>query len=104
MPGTTTPLKNEGNIPCKNATLRVALRYSCNTVFGKVGADLGNDKMLETAEKFGFNKEQFTPVRSNASVFSDNMNKSQTALVVDRSVQHRGHAAADGHGGLRGRQ
>jgi peptidoglycan glycosyltransferase len=26
MPGTTTPLKNEGNIPCKNATLREALR------------------------------------------------------------------------------
>ncbi|WP_432164977.1 peptidoglycan D,D-transpeptidase FtsI family protein [Streptomyces sp. bgisy031] len=80
MPGTTTPLKNEGNIPCKDATLRVALRYSCNTVFGKIGADLGNDKMLETAEKFGFNKQQFTPVRSNASVFSKEMNKSQTAL------------------------
>ncbi|MEU6661605.1 penicillin-binding transpeptidase domain-containing protein [Streptomyces sp. NPDC046821] len=80
MPGTQTELKNEGNIPCKNATLRVALRYSCNTVFGKIGADLGKDKMLETAEKFGFNKEQFTPVRSNASVFSNDMNTSQTAL------------------------
>jgi peptidoglycan glycosyltransferase len=80
MPGTTTPLENEGNIPCKNATLRIALRYSCNTVFGKVGADLGNDKMLAEAEKFGFNSEQFTPVRSNASVFSDDMNQSQTAL------------------------
>ncbi|GAA3989902.1 MULTISPECIES: penicillin-binding protein 2 [Streptomyces] len=80
MPGTTTPLENEGNIPCKNATLRTALRYSCNTVFGKVGADLGNDKMLAEAEKFGFNSEQFTPVRANASVFSDDMNESQTAL------------------------
>ncbi|MXM65598.1 penicillin-binding protein 2 [Streptomyces sp. HUCO-GS316] len=80
MPGTTTPLKNEGSIPCKNATLRIALRYSCNTVFGKVGADLGNDKMLEEAKKFGFTSEQFTPVRSNASVFSGDMNQSQTAL------------------------
>jgi cell division protein FtsI/penicillin-binding protein 2 len=80
MPGTTTPLKNEGNIPCENATMRVALQWSCNTVFGKIGADLGNDKMLEQAEKFGFNKEQFTPVRANASVFSDDMNTSQTAL------------------------
>ncbi|WDV53029.1 penicillin-binding protein 2 [Streptomyces coeruleorubidus] len=80
MPGTTTPLKNEGNIPCKNATLRVALQYSCNTVFGKIGADLGNDKMLDMAKKFGFTEEQFTPVRANASVFSDNMNASQTAL------------------------
>jgi penicillin-binding protein A len=80
MPGTTTQLKNEGSIPCKNATLREALRYSCNTVFGKVGSDLGNDKMLEEAKKFGFTEEQFTPVRSSAPVFSDDMNPSQTAL------------------------
>ncbi|MGW1001190.1 peptidoglycan D,D-transpeptidase FtsI family protein [Streptomyces sp. NPDC002520] len=80
MTGTRTELKNEGSIPCKNATMRIALRYSCNTVFGKIGADLGNDKMLEEAKKFGFDAEQFTPVRANASVFSDNMNASQTAL------------------------
>jgi len=80
MEGTTTKLPNEGNIPCKNATLRVALKFSCNTVFGKVGSDLGNDKMLETAKKFGFTEEQFTPTRTSASVFSDDMNPSQTAL------------------------
>ncbi|MFG2788973.1 peptidoglycan D,D-transpeptidase FtsI family protein [Streptomyces sp. NPDC048419] len=80
MKGTTTELKNEGNIPCKNATLRTALRVSCNTVFGKIGADLGNDKMLSEAKKFGFDQEQFTPTRSAASVFSDDMNSSQTAL------------------------
>ncbi|MFJ4949557.1 peptidoglycan D,D-transpeptidase FtsI family protein [Streptomyces sp. NPDC088760] len=80
MPGTTTQLKNEGNIPCENATMRVALQYSCNTVFGKIGSDLGNDKMLDEAKKFGFTSEQFTPVRSSASVFSDDMNQSQTAL------------------------
>ncbi|MEU3984816.1 penicillin-binding protein 2 [Streptomyces sp. NPDC026672] len=80
MPGTNTELKNEGNIPCKDATMRVALQYSCNTVFGKIGADLGNDKMLAEAKKFGFDEQQFVPVRSNASVFSDKMNDSQTAL------------------------
>ncbi|MFB8176576.1 peptidoglycan D,D-transpeptidase FtsI family protein [Streptomyces sp. NPDC055966] len=80
MPGTTTPLKNEGNIPCKNATLRAALQYSCNSVFGKIGADLGNAKMLEEAKKFGFDSPQDTPVRAYPSVFSDKMNSSQTAL------------------------
>ncbi|MFF7949053.1 peptidoglycan D,D-transpeptidase FtsI family protein [Streptomyces griseorubiginosus] len=80
MPGTTTQLKNEGNIPCKNATMRVALQYSCNTVFGKIGSQLGNDKMLEEAKKFGFDEQQFVPVRSSASVFSDDMNPSETAL------------------------
>ncbi|MEW2559188.1 peptidoglycan D,D-transpeptidase FtsI family protein [Streptomyces griseorubiginosus] len=80
MPGTTTQLKNEGNIPCKNATMRVALQYSCNTVFGKIGSQLGNEKMLEEAKKFGFDEQQFVPVRSSASVFSDDMNPSETAL------------------------
>ncbi|PZT69064.1 penicillin-binding protein 2 [Streptomyces sp. SW4] len=80
MPGTTTELPNEGNIQCENVSLREALRISCNTVFGKIGSELGNDKMLETAEKFGFNEEQFTPVRTSASVFSDDMNESQVAL------------------------
>jgi peptidoglycan glycosyltransferase len=80
MPGTHQPLPNEGNIPCKDATLRVALQYSCNTVFGKVGSDLGKDKMRETAEKFGFNEQQFVPVRSSKSNFDKEMNPSQTAL------------------------
>lgn len=80
LPDSTTELKNEGNIPCKNATLREALRVSCNTVFGKIGADLGRDKMVAEAEKFGFNSEQFVPVRSSASVFSKDMDKPQTAL------------------------
>ncbi|MEU3101059.1 peptidoglycan D,D-transpeptidase FtsI family protein [Streptomyces griseoflavus] len=80
MTGTRTELKNDGDLPCKDATLREALRVSCNTVFGKAGADLGNDKMLETAKKFGFTEEQFTPVRSSASVFSEDMEPSQVAL------------------------
>jgi peptidoglycan glycosyltransferase len=80
MTGTDTELPNEGDLPCEDATLRDALRVSCNTVFGKIGADLGNEKMLETAKKFGFTEEQFVPVRSSASVFSDDMEPSQTAL------------------------
>ncbi|MET8687520.1 penicillin-binding protein 2 [Streptomyces sp. NPDC004732] len=80
MPNTTQPLPNEGNLPCKNASLREALRVSCNTVFGKIGSDLGKDKMLETAKKFGFNSEQFVPVRSNASNFPEDMDRPQTAL------------------------
>ncbi|MEU6443891.1 penicillin-binding transpeptidase domain-containing protein [Streptomyces sp. NPDC047046] len=73
MPGTNTPLPNEGSIPCKDATLRNALKYSCNTVFGKIGADLGQDAMLEEAEKFGFNAKHDVPVRSAASNFSKDM-------------------------------
>jgi cell division protein FtsI/penicillin-binding protein 2 len=80
LPNTTTKLQNEGNIPCENATLRVALQYSCNTVFGKIGADLGRDKMVDEAKKFGFNDELFVPVRTAKSNFSTTMDKPQTAL------------------------
>ncbi|MEU6341303.1 penicillin-binding protein 2 [Streptomyces sp. NPDC046977] len=80
LPTTQTELKNEGPIPCKNATLRVALQYSCNTVFGKIGADLGRDKMVDEAQKFGFNQQLYIPVRTAASNISKTMDKPQTAL------------------------
>jgi cell division protein FtsI/penicillin-binding protein 2 len=79
LPGTTVPLKNEGHIQCKDATLRNALRQSCNTVFGKLGADIGLKGMVDEAEKFGFNKEQLVPVRADASNFDTKMSPDQVA-------------------------
>jgi cell division protein FtsI/penicillin-binding protein 2 len=80
LPGTRTELKNEGDIPCRNATLRTALRVSCNTVFAKLGGeDVKLKGMVEQAEKFGFNKEQFIPVRADASVFTTEMSADQVA-------------------------
>ncbi len=58
----------------------MALEVSCNTVFGHMGAQLGKDKMLEQAKKFGFDQSIDTPVRTAASVFPEEMDKPQTAL------------------------
>ena len=80
LPLSSQPLPNEGNIPCKNATLRQALRFSCNTVFGKLGDDLGKEKMLEEAKKFGFNDEIFMPVRAAASFYPEKMDRPGNAL------------------------
>ncbi|WP_406860189.1 penicillin-binding transpeptidase domain-containing protein [Streptomyces sp. HUAS MG47] len=82
LPGTRTVLKNENaSAPCENATLRTALRYSCNNVFGKLAVDLGQDKVRATAEKFGFNdKELDVPVRAYPSVYPSGMDRAQTAL------------------------
>lgn len=82
LPGTSTVLRNESaTAPCENATLRVALQYSCNNVFGKVAADLGQDKVRAMAEKFGFNAEKLdVPVRASKSVYPSGMDKAQTAL------------------------
>lgn len=80
LPLSTRDLANEGNLRCENVSLREALRVSCNTVFGKLGDDLGVEKMREQAEKFGFNEEVFTPVRANASVYPEEMDRPSNAM------------------------
>ncbi|MEV8090826.1 peptidoglycan D,D-transpeptidase FtsI family protein [Streptomyces nigra] len=75
-------LTNENpSAPCEDASLRVALQYSCNNVFASVAVDLGQDKVRAMAEKFGFNDEkQDVPVRAYESVYPTGMDKAQTAL------------------------
>ncbi|MFE5731879.1 peptidoglycan D,D-transpeptidase FtsI family protein [Streptomyces sp. NPDC056528] len=82
LPHTRTVLRNENaSAPCENATIRTALRYSCNNVFGKMAADLGQDKVRATAERFGFNDAELdVPVRAYASVYPSKMDPAQTAL------------------------
>ncbi|GHD27459.1 peptidoglycan D,D-transpeptidase FtsI family protein [Streptomyces galbus] len=83
LPGTVTPLRNESaSAPCTNASIRVALQYSCNTVFAKMAVDLGQDKVRAMAEKFGFNDTaQDVPVRAYPSVYPADMDRAQTALT-----------------------
>ncbi|MFI5682823.1 peptidoglycan D,D-transpeptidase FtsI family protein [Streptomyces sp. NPDC051636] len=83
LPGTTRVLENENTAaPCENASIRVALQYSCNNVFAKMAVDLGQDKVKAMAEKFGFNDDKLdVPVRAWASVYPSDMDKSSTALT-----------------------
>ncbi|MCX4909764.1 penicillin-binding protein 2 [Streptomyces sp. NBC_00878] len=83
LPGTTRVLENESkSAPCENASIRVALQYSCNNVFAKMAVDLGQDKLKAMAEKFGFNDEtQDMPVRAYESVYPSDMDRSSTALT-----------------------
>ncbi|MGV9449814.1 peptidoglycan D,D-transpeptidase FtsI family protein [Streptomyces sp. NPDC003635] len=79
LPGTTTDLTNEHG-ECKNASLKYALMVSCNTVFAKLAHDVGNEKMIEQAEKFGYNDDELdTPVRAAASVYPED-NDPQNAM------------------------
>lgn len=79
LPQTETYLPNDGNHPCEDASLRVAMQWSCNTVFAKISDELGNEKMIEYAEKFGFGQEHFVPVRTAASVYPED-NRPQNAM------------------------
>ncbi|MEV5263500.1 penicillin-binding protein 2 [Streptomyces anulatus] len=83
LPGTSTVLPNENtSAPCENATLRTALQYSCNNVFAKAAADLGQDEVKEMADAFGFDTEKLdVPVRAAESVYPTGMDRAQTALT-----------------------
>ncbi|GAA3373333.1 penicillin-binding transpeptidase domain-containing protein [Streptomyces sannanensis] len=79
LPNTRTIMKNHAG-GCENASLNEAMRVSCNSVFAKLGDDVGRDDMVKMAEKFGFNSEIFTPVRADASVYDKKMERSSNAL------------------------
>lgn len=49
-------LSNVGGAANGDINLKTAFQVSSNFVFGTLAMDLGNDKLKETAEKFGFNK------------------------------------------------
>ncbi|MGW2259430.1 peptidoglycan D,D-transpeptidase FtsI family protein [Streptomyces sp. NPDC001780] len=109
LPGTSRPLGNENaSAPCENASIRTALRYSCNTVFAKMAVRLGQDKVRAMAEKFGFDDtEQDMPVRASPSVYPSGMDDAQTALsgigqfdVTATPLQMAMVSAALAHDGL----
>ncbi len=50
-----TPLQNDFNEDFGAIALDTALTNSVNTWFGQLGQQLGNEKLFETMEKFGFN-------------------------------------------------
>ncbi|MFE0423469.1 peptidoglycan D,D-transpeptidase FtsI family protein [Streptomyces sp. NPDC058953] len=82
LPLTSKPLPNDiANAPCEDASIRTALRWSCNNVFAKIAIDLGQDKVRAMAEKFGFNAERDVPVRAYESVYPKGLDAPQTGLT-----------------------
>jgi peptidoglycan glycosyltransferase len=60
LPGTSTTLENFNGTTCQGGTLKDALAYSCNTAFSKIAAELGADKLRETAANFGIGISDLT--------------------------------------------
>jgi peptidoglycan glycosyltransferase len=82
LPQSTVSLPNENGEVCAdgNPTLTVALELSCNTVYARVGMDLGQDAVRQQAEQFWFDNNVKVPITSATSVFPDKLDKAQTAL------------------------
>ncbi|MGW0190243.1 penicillin-binding transpeptidase domain-containing protein [Streptomyces sp. NPDC003362] len=80
LPGTRTRLANESD-SCEDASLRVAFEWSCNTVFAKLGVDVGAEDMAATAEAFGFNDTGLRiPYAVSRSTFDSTVDRAQLAL------------------------
>ncbi|MEU1465607.1 penicillin-binding transpeptidase domain-containing protein [Streptomyces sp. NPDC005727] len=80
LPGTRTRLTNEGD-GCKDASLREAFKWSCNTVFAKLGVDVGVPGMSATAQAFGFNDTRLrVPFAVSPSTFDTRVDRAQLAL------------------------
>ncbi|MET9452225.1 penicillin-binding transpeptidase domain-containing protein [Streptomyces cinerochromogenes] len=80
LPGTTTRLTNEGD-GCRDASVRDAFEWSCNTVFAKLGVDVGVRDMATTAQAFGFNDTDLRiPFTVAPSTFDTKVDRAQLAL------------------------
>jgi peptidoglycan glycosyltransferase len=84
LPGTTTNVHNAWGGTCGDGptvTLADAIRLSCNIPMAELAAQLGDDKIHATAEKFGFNKSFSTPLASTPSSYPTGLDSAQTALT-----------------------
>ncbi|MBG0852531.1 penicillin-binding protein 2 [Streptomyces spinoverrucosus] len=80
LPGTTTTLHNATK-GCADASLRLAFVKSCNTVFAKLGVDVGVTDMTATAQAFGFNDTELRiPYSVAPSTFDTSVDRAQLAL------------------------
>lgn len=80
LPGSSHAVGNSTNCGGTETTLEHALAVSCNTAFAKLGAELGQDKMRDMAQRFGFNTTPGIDLPSNPSRFPTQIDDAQLAL------------------------
>ena len=91
-PGTTRPIHNYSGGTCEDTgtiTFGQALIVSCNTVFARLGVQLGADRLVEQAEKFGLNRRPPYELPVSASVIPKELDQPATAqsAIGARDVQ-----------------
>jgi len=83
LPGTETYIYNSGEGKCggkKEVSIATALKLSCNIPFAQLAIALGQDRIREQAEKFGFGRNFDIPMGVTSSVYPTGMDDAQTAL------------------------
>ncbi len=86
LPLTNVDLPNYFSGTCtpgsKTTTMTKALQRSCNTTFGAIGLDLGDELVRTQAEAFGFGERFDIPTPAAASIFPSGINAPQTAQAA----------------------
>jgi penicillin-binding protein A len=80
LPGTNTYLPNSTNCGGTKITITQALKVSCNTAFANLGLDVGEDKLRDQAQLFGFDRRHLADLGGVASQFPDKLDDAQLAL------------------------
>jgi len=81
-------LRNAGDESC-GGTLTNSFAHSCNSVFGPLGARLGAKRLVEYAEKFGFNERLRIPAAKPSSIpheLEDDLAVGASAIGQDRDL------------------
>ena len=83
LPLTEATIRNFGSGVCADGssiTLSRAMAVSCNTTFGQIGLDLGTDRLVRQAERFGLNAEWDLQMdRIAESAIPDDLDEPSTA-------------------------
>ncbi|WP_341946923.1 penicillin-binding transpeptidase domain-containing protein [Microbacterium sp. LWH11-1.2] len=83
LPGSSNTVSNAWGGTCGSGdtvTIAEAIRLSCNIPMAELAVELGDDRIREMAEKFGFNKSFSTPLESTPSSYPRALDDAQTAL------------------------
>lgn len=82
LPNTDAVLPNDFTGPCApggKISLTDALKISCNTAFGAIGLDLGDQALRSQAAKFGFGQKLSVPLTVSPSSFPAQLDAPHTA-------------------------
>jgi cell division protein FtsI/penicillin-binding protein 2 len=84
-------LQNANGESC-GGTLRLSFAHSCNSVFAPLGARLGPDRLVKTAEAFGFNQDLGIPGAATSTI--PRADEIGDALAVGSSAIGQGRVQA----------
>lgn len=83
LPGSDAQVRNAWGGTCgsgSTVTIAEAVKLSCNIPMAELAVELGDETILETAERFGFNQEFTTPLPVAVSSYPQGLDDAQTAL------------------------